>query len=100
MRWPPSFLLWGQKRYGHRVELLWNPKFVMAIDSNGPSLKKRYGHRLKLPEPEKPSGHRLKLSGVRKALWPPTFLFWSQKRYGHRLELSWNLKSALATDSN
>ena len=130
--WPPSFLLGGQKRYGHRVFcsgarktlrpptqiararktlwppslLLWHPKNFMATDSNCPSPKKRYGHRVCCP-------------GARKTLWPPTqielgpekrfghlpFLepktlcpptqteLGLEKRFGHRLKLSWGPKS-------
>ena len=46
--WPPSLLLW-------------NPKNVMAIDSNCPSLKNVMATESFALAPEKRYGHRLKL---------------------------------------
>ena len=71
-------LVWNPKSYGLRLKLIWNPKSALATDPNW------FGTRKAMA---------IDSSALERSLEP-------EKRFGHRLKLTWNPKNVMATNSN
>ena len=102
-----------EKRFGHRLKLIWGPKSALATYSNCSGTKKAMAiDSIALErslEPEKRFGHRLKfLWNLKSALATNSIALerslQPENRFGHRLKLLssglWNSKSALAGERN